>query len=153
MPVINGRYYINPARGAAIEKARSISKHGGADRSDEALQSVHRSDDSHDEIDELRREDSKQDPLQRIEIECVEIGSRQPGPKQRSYIAHVHRHGCGLAPDNQNVPGHLPTGVFAPTSRTQVFMDPIELIDFLRDELTGSANNDSLRNVLDEADR
>lgn len=153
MPVINGRYYINPARGAAIEKARSLSKRGGADRSDEALQIDGRSGPSHAEIDEMRREGSKPDSPQRIEIECFEIGSAEPGRKQRGYIAHVHRNVNGLAPGIENVPGQLPTGVFAPTSRTQVFMNPTELVDFLRDELTGSANNDSFRSVLDGADR
>jgi hypothetical protein len=154
MPVINGRYYMNPAMGAAIEEARSLLERNGRTAPTQSFSDRDR-DDRDEEYSEGKTDDNAPSAVHRVEIECAEIGSARNRRKQHGYVAHVHRvwttdplgiqnqgdsAGNGES-SNDAVPQHwtgagtLPKGVFAPPSTAHVFADPDELIEFLRNVL------------------
>jgi hypothetical protein len=103
MPVINGRYYMNPAMGAAIEEARSLLERklpdpddGSADDdSDRAGRTPSRRSTSSARWESAAGKSGgprdQRGGIQRIEIEVAEIGPKHPGPKTHGYVAHVHR--------------------------------------------------------------
>lgn len=106
MPVINGRYYMNPAMGAAIEEARALLERnlpdshgdqpdGDPDADDRAR--AHRGNSSRKSAGQQNSADdhgprpNHAGAIQRIEIEVAESGPKRPGPKTHGYVAHVHR--------------------------------------------------------------
>lgn len=102
MPMINGRYYMNPAMGAAIEEARSLLERklpnsgddGAGDESNRGERSPSRRNTSSARRQAVRNNDGSQDQrgvIQRIEIEVAEAGPKHPGLKTHGYVAHVHR--------------------------------------------------------------
>jgi hypothetical protein len=142
MPMIRGRYYINPAMGAALERARSLNEENspdgdhdgphagrgdaeyGSDRGEPGRQGRGRSD-----------ERDSRGSIHRIEIECAEVGQNGAGRSQRGYVAHLHRT-PHLGADHVSArPGQLPTGVFPSRATAHVFTDHNDLADFLREEL------------------
>lgn len=142
MPMIRGRYYINPAMGAALERARSLNDENFPNGDHE---------DSHDASrsaeDDSRRtargrhgrgqsdERDSRGSIHRIEIECAQMGQNGPGRSQHGYVAHVHRT-PHLGADHVSArPGELPTGVFPSRATAHVFADHNDLADFLREEL------------------
>jgi hypothetical protein len=105
MPVIAGRYYMNPAHGAEIERARQAEEDermGGArGLPAQAGKAVHR-----------------------VEIECADGG----------YVARLHRHpgqGAGRDEEGRFRPGESP----ATRPSVHVFTNHNDLVDFLREEL------------------
>lgn len=108
MPIINGKFYMNPAAGAALERARTAEIEGASEKHDGAE----------------RQRDSRgrfvpPGPVHRVEIEAADGG----------YVAHVHRQ----PPEAQQaspLPGGLP-----PHPTTHVFSNHQDLVQFLRDEL------------------
>ena len=105
MPVINGRYYMNPAMGAAIEEARALlernlpDSHGDQPDDDLSVRAdarPHRGNSSRKPAAQTNSSDNQgrqnhAGAIQRIEIEAAESGPKRPGPKTQGYVAHVHR--------------------------------------------------------------
>jgi hypothetical protein len=156
MPMIRGRYYMNPAMGAAIENSRALADAtqlgGGASDS--------LTDDDASDSPEQGSGDSPATSIHRVEIEisAAPDGSRSGSRSSRGYVAHVHREIIDAAPagassvrsafdvpsetpgiaahsGSQSAPGYVPRGVFAPAPETHVFTTPGDLVNFLRDTL------------------
>ncbi len=146
MPMIRGRYYINPAMGAALERARSLNEETFPDGDQEGSHTArHDAESDSDRTERARRGRGQSDErdsrgsIHRIEIECAQIGQNGPGRSQHGYVAHVHR-APHLGADHVSArPGELPTGVFPPRATAHAFANHNDLADFLRDEL---ANQD-----------
>ncbi len=145
MPFINGRFYINPTYGAALEAAREAgaraaaeSPDGKADQADGAA---------------ATKPVSADGPIRRIEIETEEIVPSHSGRAQRGFVARIHRTTSagqvtgGAAGDRDIFGGSLPSsrvsGGASSLSRTlqtqapetHVFSNHDDLADFLRAEL------------------
>ncbi len=141
MPMIRGRYYMNPAMGQALEEARARAEEGNAPRGSE--------EEIADGGEESRRRDARErdgrgrfaapGPVRHVEIECAEGG----------YIARLHRHppsadGDGRDGDEREpmasrrgsdgVSRHDAAGMPSPPE-VHVFSHHHDLVDFLREEL------------------
>ncbi len=156
MPMIRGRYYMNPAMGAAIENTRSLA---------DATQLGDGPNDPFTEDDASHSAgqgsgDAPATAIHRVEIEisAAPDGSRSGSRSSRGYVAHIHREIIDAAPNgassvrsafdvpsntpgiaahsgSQSAPGFVPRGVFAPAPETHVFTTPGDLVNFLRDAL------------------
>lgn len=148
MPIIRGRYYMNPALGAAIESARSLAdatQLGGGPR--DAMTA---------DDDAEQGSAAPSGAIHRIEIEVAEAPAAGHG--SRGYVARVHRESIETAPAGAHdirsafrVPspapgipadsgphssaGFVPRGVFAPAPESHVFATAGDLVNFLRDAL------------------
>jgi hypothetical protein len=141
MPMIHGRYYINPAMGAALERARSLNEENFPEGDGEGPRATRR--DTEYDSDRAPRgrlarghsdEHDSGGSIHRIEIECAQLGHDGSG-SHRGYVAHLHR-APHLGADHVSArPGQLPTGVFPPRPTAHVFTDHNDLADFLREEL------------------
>ncbi len=149
MPFINGRYYVNPVMGQALEAAReaeaalaelenrarqnSGSDGDGADGRDDADFSVR----SHRRSVAARA--NSDEPIHRVEIEAAELVPAHSGHAARGYVARVHRRnpaGADGMLDNDPTAGSHATGAGGAThAETHVFADHRDLLSFLRDEL------------------
>ncbi len=108
MPVIHGRYYMNPAMGAAVERARAAE--GPADGEAQGNGEPER--DAHGQF-------VAPGAVHHVEIEVADGG----------YVARVQRHPHGGSQDNP-LHGGLP-----PRPTSHVFADHHDLVEFLRNEL------------------
>ena len=106
MPVIHGRYYMNPAMGAAVERARTAEE-PTADGEQAQPQR-----DAHGQF------------VAPGAVHHVEIGVADGG-----YLARLHRHPQG---DQESAPAH---GGQPPHPSSHVFTDHHDLVEFLRSEL------------------
>jgi hypothetical protein len=154
--MIRGRYYMNPALGAAIETARSL---GDATQLGDGPKDSFTDDDASDSSHQ--RDRAPVTAIHRIEIEVAPApgSSRASGRSSRGYVAHIHREVIDAAPagasnarsafgvpsntpgipshsGSQVSPGFVPRGVFAPSPETHVFTTPGDLVNFLRDTLS-----------------
>lgn len=112
MPVIHGRYYMNPAMGGAVERARAAEE--TAEPEDGANGEPQR--DAHGRF-------VAPGAVHHVEIEVADGG----------YLARLHRHPQGgheSGPISGSVQGGLPQ---RPSSH--VFTDHNDLVEFLRNEL------------------
>lgn len=128
MPLINGRYHINPTMGDALEAAREAEAALVA-----AQQHAARGDSADSSADPQQGTDAA--PIHRIEIDAqmgppgrrlVEPGESSivphaTGRASRGFVARVHR--AGTRPGSMAAP------------ETHVFADHRDLLDFLRDAL------------------
>jgi hypothetical protein len=92
MPMIRGRYYMNPVMGQALEEARAREAEGNAPRGSED-QPTQNADarDAHGRFQPMQHSGAPQDgPVHRMEIHCAEGG----------YAAHVFRHPPGHVVDS-----------------------------------------------------
>lgn len=113
MPVIAGRYYMNPAHGAGIERARQAE----AVRLPLTAPSMSRGEDE-------RMGGGRGKAVHRVEIECADGG----------YVARLHRRpeqGAGRDEEGRFKPGESP----ATRPAVHVFTNHNDLVDFLRQEL------------------
>lgn len=136
MPMIRGRYHMNPAMGQALEEARARAEEGNAPRGSE--------EEIADGGEESRRRDARErdgrgrvaapGPLHRVEIECAEGG----------YIARLHRHPPSANGDEREpiAPRRGSDGVgwhdaagMPSRPEIHVFSHHHDLVDFLREEL------------------
>jgi len=108
MPVINGKFYMNPTAGAALERARTAE----SDAASEDRQGAERQRDSRGRFVPPGR-------VHRVEIEAADGG----------FVAHLHRQ----PPDAQQA-SSLSGGV-PPHPTTHVFSNHQDLVQFLREEL------------------
>jgi len=156
MPMIRGRYYMNPTMGAAIENARAL---GNASQLGEGPSDPFTDEDASDSSGQ-ETGDSPATAIHRVEIDISTApnGGRAGGRNARGYVSHIHRETIDAAPAGANsvrsafgvpsetpgiaahsgsqaAPGFVPRGVFAPAPETHVFTTPGDLVNFLRDAL------------------
>jgi len=143
MPFIRGRYHINPIMGEALEAAREAE---AAMREHQAHSS---SDDAEDQADgfadlhsrEHANEQDAKGPIHRIEIEAAELVPSHSGRAARGYVARIHRHPPGPAPDaaaaqHSVASSRSSNGAGHPSPpETHVFSDHRDLVNFLHHEL------------------
>jgi len=129
MPFINGRYYINPVMGEALEAARE------AEAALAALENRAHEDagaDSENANDPGKK--AKPDgPIHRVEIEAAEVVPAHSGRAAHGFVARVHRQSVNRVPGGHGAPS--PQGTGASRAETHVFGDHRDLVSFLRDEL------------------
>jgi hypothetical protein len=125
MPMIRGRYYMNPVMGQALEEARARETEGNAPRGseDESVGQNANVRDARGRFQPAQNSRPAQDgPVHRMEIHCAEGG----------YAAHVYRH----------PPGHV-VDAGAPASggrpAIHVFTNHHDLAQFVEDELDKNA--------------
>ncbi len=134
MPFINGRYYINPTIGHAIEAARAAEQ----ERQDAEHGSQHDGTSTHDDVDwndeahSTANHAHEHDSIHRIEIEAAELVPSHSGRAARGFVARVHRTAI-RGSENQNHP-HA-AGPASTHAESHVFTDHRDLVNFLRDEL------------------
>jgi hypothetical protein len=147
MPFIRGRYHINPIVGAALEAAREA---------DEALAALHQSEQSANgsgltaNNSKVANENAK-GPIHRVEIEAAVVVPPHSGSAQRGFVARIHRVASANAADASSSPRgdffNAPTSSGVPSAggaegqsqgaqapETQVFSNPQDLTDFLRNQ-------------------
>jgi hypothetical protein len=143
MPFINGRYYINPVLGEALEAARAAeealrqahaapgsSASDAPDSTGDSRDARSYNADGGDDDDYAAPKNapgSSQGPIHRVEIEAAELVPTSTGRAQRGFAARVHR----LAAAPRSV---------APAPETHVFANHSDLLDFLRDALGHDAS-------------
>jgi hypothetical protein len=142
MPFINGRYYVNPVMGQALEAARE------AEAALAQLENRARQNDIEDAAgDEAndgfgggsnggRAAINRGEPIHRVEIEAAELVPAHSGHAARGYVARVHRRNSTDARgafDDGSAAGKGAAG--ATHAETHVFADHRDLLGFLRDEL------------------
>ena len=156
MPMIRGRYYMNPTIGAAIENTRAL---GNASQLGEGPSDPF-TDEGASNSSGQGTGDSPATAIHRVEIEISATpgAGRSSGRNLHGYVAHIHRETIDAAPAGANsvrgafgvpsetpgiaahsgtraAPGFVPRGVFAPAPETHVFTTPGDLVNFLRDAL------------------
>ena len=122
MPLINGRYHMNPAMGQALEDARSAAEELLA--SEDASHSL--LDD--DSTDRSESADAK-GPIHHVEIEAAEVVPPHTGRATHGFVARIHR----VLPDQSSASVAPSAATLRP--ETHVFTDHRDLVDFLRSEL------------------
>jgi hypothetical protein len=129
MPFINGRYYINPVMGEALEAARE------AEAALAALENRAHDDSGLDNepTDDAGKKTKAEKPIHRVEIEAAEVVPAHSGRATRGFVARVHRQAANPAPSGHGDPMSHTTG--AGHAETHVFSDHRDLVSFLRDEL------------------
>jgi len=152
MPIIRGRYYMNPAFGAAIESARSLAD---ATQLGSGPRDSFTADDNDANSAAGQGTGATPGAIHRIEIDVAEAPA--PGRGSRGYVAHIHRETIDARPagaDNirtafgvpsatpgipaagiHAAPGFVPRGVFSPAPESHVFSTAGDLVNFLRDTL------------------
>ncbi len=135
MPFINGRYYINPVMGEALEAAREAeaalatlennARQGAATGSGEA-----------DESGSKTKQDA---PIHRVKIEAAEVVPAHSGRAARGFVARVHRQPKSSAVGSHGSVG--PRGSGAAPAETHVFSDHRDLVSFLHDELAKDSHS------------
>lgn len=145
MPIINGRYYLNPVMGHALEAARE------ADAPREALENHARQNPGSDEhtadgfddpaVPSATQRAESSGPIHRIEIEAAELVPAHSGRAARGFVARVHRQPAA-EPRSGRRATMSPTRAVSPTGRTEthVFADHRDLVSYLRDELSREAH-------------
>jgi hypothetical protein len=152
MPMIRGRYYMNPAMGAAIESARAL---GDATQVGDGPQDSFTAGDDGDSAGQGTGA-APAGSIHRVEIEIAQAPAG--GRSSRGYVARVHRETIEGAPAGahdirgalgvpsatpgipassaaQSAPGFVPRGVFASAPESHVFAHAGDLVNFLREAL------------------
>jgi hypothetical protein len=110
MPLINGRFYMNPAAGTALERARIAEGQGSGEENSGQVADGPR---------DAQGRFAAAGPVHHVEIEAGDGG----------FVARVHR--SPVEPANGS-PSH---GGVPPQPATHVFADHNDLVEFLRNEL------------------
>jgi hypothetical protein len=129
MPFINGRYYMNPVMGEALEAARE------AEAALAALENRAHDDSALDNepTNDAGAETKPESPIHRVEIEAAEVVPAHSGRATRGFVARVHRQAANSVLRGHGAPTSHTTG--AGHAETHVFSDHRDLVSFLRDEL------------------
>jgi len=154
MPFINGRYYVNPIMGEALEAAREAEaalaaletrarQNSGSDANNGAG-----SRGGFDDEPGAQGASIGDGPIHRVEIEAAELVPSHSGRATHGYVARVHRSSADGAPPKSAVPAAGPAraasngGVAgrggtntSGHAETHVFADHRDLLSFLREEL------------------
>ena len=97
MPMIRGRYYMNPVMGEALEEARARAEEGNAPRGSEEEVAGEGSRPADGRERDAHGKFVAPQPIHHVEIECAEGG----------YVARVHRH---PAPSSMHADADGPEG-------------------------------------------
>jgi hypothetical protein len=129
MPMIRGRYYMNPVMGQALEEARAREAEGNAPRGSEEWAAGQNADgrDARGRFQPMQNSGPAQDgPVHRMEIHCAEGG----------YAAHVFRHPPEHAVD-AGEPASAGRSFSSAPGRPaiHVFTNHHDLAQFVEDEL------------------
>jgi hypothetical protein len=128
MPFINGRYYINPVMGEALEAARE------AHAALAALENrAHEDDAPGYEAPDSSPKTSDGGPIHRVEIEAAEVVPSHSGRAAGGFVARVHRQPINAVSGDGS--RRISRGAGTDHAETHVFNDHRDLISFLRDEL------------------
>lgn len=153
MPFINGRYYVNPIMGEALEAAReaeaallalenSARQNAKGQPADVGDGAGNGSGGSGDAV--ARATDGSDAPIHRVEIEAAELVPAQSGRAAHGYVARVHRKSsdgahvpANTVPPRVSSNGRAPGRGVSPADHTEthVFADHRDLVSFLRDAL------------------
>ncbi|MDE3170901.1 MAG: hypothetical protein KGL75_12225 [Acidobacteriota bacterium] len=139
MPFINGRYYMNPVMGQALEAAREAEAQLAA-LENRATQNSAAGDEFDDEPNRVSATGSDADgPIHRVEIEAAEMVPAHSGRAARGFVARVHRQqeAPSRGGDAAALSPHAASG--GSRAETHVFADHRDLVNFLRDELAKSS--------------
>ncbi|MGA8268867.1 MAG: hypothetical protein WB787_13965, partial [Candidatus Acidiferrales bacterium] len=100
MPMIRGRYYMNPTMGAAIENTRSL---GDATQLGEGASDPF-TDDGASDSSGKGTADTPATAIHRVEIEisAAPNAGGAGGRNSRGYVAHIHRETIDAAPAGTN---------------------------------------------------
>src|SRR5271155_1872938 len=131
MPVINGRYHMNPAIGQALASARALLEEKRGENDDSRSAEI-RSGDDNDDLPQGRAHSDERDSrgaIHRIEIECADDSASPSNRASGGYTAYVHRVQPSAGDDAALRPGKLPRGVQAPEPSTHVFANSEGLTD------------------------
>jgi hypothetical protein len=154
MPFINGRYYVNPIMGQALEAAREAEA-ALADLEARAQQNSGAyanagsgSSDGFGDEPGAQGAEIGDGPIHRVEIEAAELVPSHSGRAAHGYLARVHRSSADGTASKSAAPAASHTraasnggaagraGTYAPGhAETHVFADHRDLLNFLRDEL------------------
>jgi hypothetical protein len=145
MPFINGRYYVNPIIGQALEAAREAEA-ALASLENRAGQNSDAPDgQSQDELNGARgpQHGAAEGPIHRVEIEAAEMVPAHSGRAAHGYVARVHRHSAANSDADAANSLARSGGKATSNPETHVFADHRDLLNFLRDELAKSAQSGS----------
>jgi hypothetical protein len=137
MPLINGRYYINPTMGEALEAARDAESALLALQKKSARDSQS-PDDTADEDVSPSPQDSA--PVHRVEIDAAEVVPNSTGRATRGYVARVHRGSTNISGTAGTDSCGVPPSSSASAPETHVFTDHRDLVSFLRDLLASASS-------------
>jgi len=121
MPIINGRYYINPVIGKALEAARETEMALLALREETSGDPPNR--DATDSDEHSAPSDDSRGPIHRLEIEASQTVPAASGRASHGFVARVHRV-CKAG-----------ASATEPKPETHVFGNHHDLLNFLRDSL------------------
>jgi hypothetical protein len=136
MPLIRGRYHINPVLGEALEAAREAEN---------ALVALEQEGQSGKDAARGKA------PIHRVEVEAAEMVPSHSGRGGRGYIARVHRQaaspqdgddafaGTTQKMARSRVQGAPPCAAGGSQPETHVFANHGDLVNFLHDELGNDA--------------
>lgn len=149
MPFINGRYYLNPVMGEALEAARE------AEAALAALENRARQDpgepgnEANEDFGGVPGSPSGaasgmgDGPIHRVEIETAELVPASSGRAARGYVARVHRQNASGSVRPATSSSDRRTAKIPGGAETHVFADHRDLVSFLRDELAKDAHSRS----------
>lgn len=150
MPFINGRYYMNPVMGGALEAAREaeaalVALENHARQNSAGVASSDRGENgfAKETNGEPGNRSSTDAPIHRIEIDAAELVPAHSGRGARGFVARVHRQStsgpAGMRSGNDG--GKSSSANADARSETHVFADHRDLVSFLRDELANDASS------------
>ncbi len=143
MPFINGRYYINPVMGEALEAAReaeaalaALEKH--------PQQNAGAASGTMDDPD-VDPHAGQDGPIHRVEIEAAEVVPAHSGRAAQGYVARLHRQPANVAATASTDRGRVDSPAAGKGAETHVFADHRDLLGFLRNELAKDAHSRAAR--------
>lgn len=155
MPFINGRYYVNPIMGEALEAAREAEAAlaalqyrpglpGGQARQNDGADAIGGGSNEGYGDANSQPDGSADGPIHRVEIEAAELVPAHSGRAARGYVARVHRSSAVSAGDSTRrteshggaTSGHGigPSSHVSGHTEAHVFTNHRDLVGFLRDE-------------------
>ncbi|MGH9686056.1 MAG: hypothetical protein ACRD5K_03065 [Candidatus Acidiferrales bacterium] len=149
MPFINGRYYLNPVMGEALEAAREAEAALAVLDNRARQDSGETGGEANDDFGGVPGSPSDaasgtgDGPIHRVEIEAAEMVPASSGRAARGYVARVHRQNAsGSVRSARNFTDRR-TAKIPGGAETLVFADHRDLVSFLRDELAKDAHSRS----------
>jgi hypothetical protein len=149
MPFINGRYYVNPIMGEALELAREAEGElAGLTKRLRATSDAPQDERSNaigDVSTFLPQSAASDAPIHRVEIEAVELVPPYSGSAARGYVARVRRQPASDTAKTPASAGDRRANKTPGSAETHVFTDHRDLVSFLRDEFTKDRESHSSR--------
>lgn len=143
MPFINGRYYLNPVMGEALEAAREAEAALAALENRAKQNSAEREGTVDGDFGSASGSpaDPSDGPIHRVEIETAEMVPANSGRAVSGYVARVHRKSLSGPAEVGASSGSRRTASIPGGAETHVFADHRDLVSFLRGELAKDAQS------------